>query len=204
MLGDLVGSGPHPQACVDRVRGLADAAVVRGNHDHLAAAAGPAPDLNRVARAALEWTRGRLPAEVWCPPWLAVHGAPHCPDRFTACVYELTDRDNLTRLVETGVGACFYGHTHVPFIHRRTAAGDEKLTPGPVRLFRPARPSWSTPGRSASRGTATRDRRSYCGTGGPTGCRSTGPSTRSTRRPPPCWRPGCPKTWPGGGDRPPT
>lgn len=60
ILGDLVGYGPDPGWCTDKVRELAGrgALVVRGNHDTAIARSDGAMSTN--ARLAIAWTRSRL------------------------------------------------------------------------------------------------------------------------------------------------
>ena len=60
LLGDIVGYGPDPEWCVDRIGTLAadGALVVRGNHDQAIARRDEA--MNAAARAAIDWTRPRL------------------------------------------------------------------------------------------------------------------------------------------------
>jgi diadenosine tetraphosphatase ApaH/serine/threonine PP2A family protein phosphatase len=65
-----------------------------------------------------------LPTEAGDRGWLAVHGAPKDPKRFLAYVYELTFEDNLEHLAAEQLELCFCGHTHVQFVHERTATGD--------------------------------------------------------------------------------
>lgn len=63
LLGDIVGYGPDPEWCTARAMDLAagGAVVVQGNHD--AAIDAPQRDLNPVAQAVIDWTRGRLSAD---------------------------------------------------------------------------------------------------------------------------------------------
>ena len=119
-LGDIVGYGADPDAVVERLaeRG---AVGVAGNHD-LAALGGPEIDwFNPDAKAAMEWTRGRIGDRTRA--WLRslpttrvegdvtlVHGSPRDP------VWEYVTslpvaRTNLEAL-ETQVG--LHGHTHLP------------------------------------------------------------------------------------------
>jgi predicted phosphodiesterase len=63
-LGDLVGYGPEPAACVQRVLSEAEV-VVRGNHDHslaTGAAPGAPPSLEWLAEATLKLGASQLPA----------------------------------------------------------------------------------------------------------------------------------------------
>lgn len=59
VLGDIVGYGPDPEWCTDRVIELAGqgAICLRGNHD---SALWQDESMNPVARAAIDWTRPRL------------------------------------------------------------------------------------------------------------------------------------------------
>lgn len=146
-LGDVVGYGPFPRECIERVANLPQAIVIRGNHDHAIGSGLDASDDNRVARLSAAWTRGQLapsdltwlatlPIEHLAVPWMAVHGAPCDPHRFYAYVYELTYQHNLQHLAQSSMSVCFYGHTHVQFIHRMLEDGTtEKLRPSPLRLF---------------------------------------------------------------------
>ncbi len=58
-LGDVVGYGADPLACVERVAGRA-AATIAGNHEHGVVGLLDLEWFNPYARAAAEWTRERL------------------------------------------------------------------------------------------------------------------------------------------------
>ncbi len=62
-LGDIVGYGADPEWAVDTVMDLAarGAIALRGNHDNAVTA--PDNNMNDDARAAIDWTRGRLSAD---------------------------------------------------------------------------------------------------------------------------------------------
>ncbi len=61
-LGDLVGYGADPDACVDILAGQA-ATLVAGNHEHVVAGLLSLDWFSPHARAAAEWTRERLDAD---------------------------------------------------------------------------------------------------------------------------------------------
>ena len=119
-LGDVVGYGPEPDAVVERLE-RAGAVGVAGNHDR-AATGGPEIDwFNPDARAAMEWTRGRISPETtrWLDAQpvrrteadrLLVHGSPRDP------LWEYITSASIARAnfeaLPTPVG--FFGHTHIP------------------------------------------------------------------------------------------
>jgi putative phosphoesterase len=128
--GDIVGYGPQPAACVDRLRswgdGDRDLLAVRGNHDR-AVTAGLDPD--GMAGAGVRHARAELDADALS--WLAdlpprrtarggrlrvAHGHPEEPDRY---VYpSLFDRSLLA-----DERVLVLGHTHVQAAERFERAG---------------------------------------------------------------------------------
>jgi diadenosine tetraphosphatase ApaH/serine/threonine PP2A family protein phosphatase len=126
VLGDLVGYGADPNAVIDRVRALPVAAIVRGNHDKVAAGLAPVDSFNHVARQAIEWTTDALTAANL--QWLAAmpqgpatidalteicHGAPWDED-----AYLFDERDVERAGQAQSRPLCLFGHTHVPSIFR--------------------------------------------------------------------------------------
>ena len=69
VLGDLVGYGADPNAVIDRIRGLQIGAIIRGNHDKVAAGLEGVEGFNQIAREAIEWTIANLTPEN--SAWLA-------------------------------------------------------------------------------------------------------------------------------------
>jgi len=135
ILGDIVGYGPHPVECVERLQdarlGLG---LLRGNHDHAAATGICGQGFGASARWCIEWTIPRLAEahKAWLlalpvfaegEGWLAVHGAPVDPTFFNAYVYQMTYAQNLDVLAERGIAVCFHGHTHMPGVYTRNKAG---------------------------------------------------------------------------------
>src|SRR5580700_756629 len=122
VLGDLVGYGAYPGAVIDRTLELNPVAMIRGNHDKVAAGLEPASFFNDVARRAIEWTAGILPAAmlralvdlpkgplVVSPTVEICHGAPFDED------YYVFDTDDARRAMAVATSSiCLYGHTHVP------------------------------------------------------------------------------------------
>jgi len=118
-LGDIVGYGPDPAACLERVRRLPGLVCVAGNHDLAAADRYDLNWFNRQAREAIEWTSRQLTSEqkgyLSALPLTAevaqatlVHGS--LPDHME---YVAAVRDALRCFDAMPGPLCFIGHTHV-------------------------------------------------------------------------------------------
>lgn len=128
-LGDLVGYGPDPNACVARIRGLGGP-IVAGNHDRAAAGALDPEAFTPLAQASTVWTAdaidagvrqflAALPERHETPAFLAVHGSPRDPIE----EYILTLPTALAVFSESRFSLCLVGHTHVPGIFTLSAEG---------------------------------------------------------------------------------
>jgi len=129
-VGDIVGYGPEPSACIDIVRDLG-CVVCMGNHDAAVLGILDTAYFNNFARAAIHWTRGQLRQSdldylrslqlvVQRPLYTVVHGTLHMPDQFGYVVSSVEARDSL-QLQQTFM--CFVGHSHVPAIYMQRAQG---------------------------------------------------------------------------------
>ncbi len=135
-LGDVVGYGPEPVACLEMLRERASA-FIRGNHEQ-AVLEGPT-GFNPMAAAAIRWTRAQLdlaaasssdllqfiaslPERSDQPTAVLVHGSPAQPlDEYLfqedALDQMPRSRDyspKLARAFKLIDRPCFIGHTHVP------------------------------------------------------------------------------------------
>jgi predicted phosphodiesterase len=138
VLGDLVGYGADPNGVIARVRALDPIAIIRGNHDKAACGIDSAEDFNTVARLAAIWTGralsqenreylARLPAgplEVE-GRFTICHGAPFDEDTY---LFDASDAAEAFGAFPAPV--CFFGHTHLPVIFARSAAGLAVTVPG--------------------------------------------------------------------------
>lgn len=129
-LGDVIGYGPNPRECIDRVMEHCKVTLL-GNHDQGAMFD---PDgFNTGAERAIFWTReqlespsdrannekrweflGLLPRHHRHESFLFVHGSPRNPLSeyiFPEDIYHHRKMERLFQLVEQ---YCFQGHTHVP------------------------------------------------------------------------------------------
>jgi len=126
-LGDTVGYGASPAACISMIAALGERLVVhvRGNHEDALFDADAFAEMNEVARTAIRWTGRQLPrthlewlrrvpggAEFGCVQ--AVHDSP-----MPAANTYLRDRSGAA-VAFRGVASeiCLVGHTHVPMLFR--------------------------------------------------------------------------------------
>jgi predicted phosphodiesterase len=136
-LGDVVGYGPEPDAVVARLS-AAEAVGVAGNHDRAAAGGDEIDWFNEDAKAAMEWTRGRIDSSTLA--WLAsqpvrrtesdallVHGSPRDP----IWEYVLSASVAKANLAELETRFGFHGHTHIPMVWVQRDGRVESLSPTP-------------------------------------------------------------------------
>lgn len=128
-LGDVIGYGPNPRECIDRV--MQFKLCILGNHDQ--GALFDPEGFSSGAERAIFWTRQQLEAEDgdeqnlrrWdflCElprnhrenHWMFVHGSARNPLNeyvFPEDVYNVKKIERIFSVIE---GHCFQGHTHVP------------------------------------------------------------------------------------------
>lgn len=133
-LGDIVGYGPDPNACVDAVRELRGH-VVAGNHDFGAAGRTPTADFSSAAQSALDWTRKQLtrdnqhyledlPLTDSCDILRLVHASPSAPDQWE---YLFSIREAREEVDSFSEPVCLVGHTHYPFVVECPRGSDCRL-----------------------------------------------------------------------------
>jgi len=121
--GDIVGYGPNPNECVEKVRSIKDCFVVMGNHDAASCGLKDTAWFNKYARATLHWTENvlkeenrdylyRLPRMITGDNYTIVHGSPRDPLN----EYLLEEKQFLENLGYFGTQVCFIGHSHIPFV----------------------------------------------------------------------------------------
>lgn len=124
-LGDLVGYGPNPNECIDKLRERTDI-IIAGNHDWAAVGKIDLEDFSEAARISAEWTMQQLTEEhrqflIDLPERLEmgectlVHGSPYGPlwEYLTSEVLAERSFQHFTTRF------CFVGHTHVPVIFQQ-------------------------------------------------------------------------------------
>jgi predicted phosphodiesterase len=126
-LGDLVGYGPNPNECVERVRSLPGLTCLVGNHDKAVLGDLDVNTFNNDARYAILWTRDALSAQntaylhslspiVEIDQFTLAHASPRQP------VWEYI----LNRMIASEnfgfftTSHCLVGHTHVPVLYQES------------------------------------------------------------------------------------
>jgi diadenosine tetraphosphatase ApaH/serine/threonine PP2A family protein phosphatase len=139
-LGDTVGYGADPLACIELIAGRAQA-IVAGNHEHAVADRLDLSWFNRYARAAAEWTRehldtahrdwlGNLPLVHEIGDATLVHASPAQPDEWE---YLVTPDDGFAAFGHFTTRWCFVGHSHVPGVWSLGSSGPDH-EPGPASV----------------------------------------------------------------------
>ena len=123
-LGDLVGYGPDPNECIDRVRSLPNLSCIIGNHDLAALQQLDSEAFNPEARMAIQWTQkslfessrkflNNLPEIIQLEEVTLAHGSPRHP----VWEYLLDTRTATLSFKAFETPLCFVGHTHLPVIY---------------------------------------------------------------------------------------
>ena len=135
-LGDLVGYGPNPVECIDRMMELQRKGLVQvclqGNHDQ--AALFDPDGFNSIAESAIYWTRdqlerqtnlaaqrrweflGEIPRYYKNDRFMFVHGSPRNPLNEYVFSDDILEESKMEKLFAIIPKYCFQGHTHVPGI----------------------------------------------------------------------------------------
>lgn len=124
-LGDVVGYGPCPNECIDRLLELPDYYCVAGNHDWAAINRIDVAEFNPSAQIACRWTSEQLtpesrtylenlPTRIIQGKYTLVHGSPREPI-WEYIIYPSTAQLSF-QFFDTQL--CFVGHTHAPAIFR--------------------------------------------------------------------------------------
>jgi len=123
-LGDLVGYGPDPNECIERVKQLPNLKCIIGNHDKAALYQLDSDAFNPEARAAIYWTQKmltdssksfleNLPEKIEMEDVTLAHGSPRHP----VWEYLLDTRTATINFDFFDSPLCFVGHTHLPVIY---------------------------------------------------------------------------------------
>lgn len=132
-LGDTVGYGPNPEACLDRLSKLEHTSVA-GNHDLAAIGKISTTDFNPEATTAANWTGQRLsrenkaylealPLSTENGDFTLVHGSPRDP----VWEYLVDGQSARANLSYFKTRYCLVGHSHQPLVFEAKDNGDVRL-----------------------------------------------------------------------------
>ena len=134
-LGDLVGYGAEPGACIARLREYEHACVL-GNHDLAALGRMGVEEFNPVAAQAALWTRQQLSeddrAYLQSLPLVTKEGdftLVHGSLRWPQWEYLLSSEAAAEQFRRQETPCSLVGHSHVPFVALEAAAGPPLLAP---------------------------------------------------------------------------
>jgi predicted phosphodiesterase len=153
-LGDIVGYGSEPSACVEIVR-QREMICIQGNHDAYVATEGNEEEFsfNFAALQAVFHNRTQLNKEQigflkglpenlsWDEKTMLVHGSPDDRDKYLRYDVDLCELAS-DLMKNQGPGLIFFGHTHTPMAHNgvaplRDADGSFFLDPECRMFFNP-------------------------------------------------------------------
>ena len=131
-LGDLVGYGPDPNECVERVKRLPHLTCLLGNHDAAVADSIPLEKFNPDAAAAIHWTKSvltadnlaflkSLPEKESMGAFTLVHGSLQNP--VWEYVLDAYSASQSFSQLETQVA--LVGHTHLPLMFAEDPASKQ-------------------------------------------------------------------------------
>lgn len=151
--GDVIGYGPHPAACIDRLREIG-AVGVAGNHELFALGRLPADTFSPIAIQSLDWTRrilgpdrigwlSRLPMTASVGPVVIAHAALDGAHEYVVRPRQAARQLGLLAESFPEARILVLGHTHQPVYRpeggspRLMAAGGSKQLSGSRVLVNP-------------------------------------------------------------------
>lgn len=124
-LGDAIGYGPHPDACLDRILQLPDACYITGNHEQAFLDDRGRANMSEFAAETLNWSEvmlegkydealgERFRMKIVEDLFYAVHASPDAPEEWNYIHSGCGARD---AFLSSDFYLCLVGHTHVPSI----------------------------------------------------------------------------------------
>lgn len=120
-LGDLVGYGPDPNECIERIKSLPNLTCLLGNHDAAVGGSLEIDNFNREAAESIHWTKSRITQtnldflrtlpEIYNTPRVTLaHGSPRNPV-WEYILDQVTAGLNFSAFPSQ---LALVGHTHLP------------------------------------------------------------------------------------------
>lgn len=130
-IGDVIGYGADPGACISLVKSIKPAALVAGNHEWGVLGLVDLKDFTEIAKEAVIWAMGVLSQDelgylksfklVFEEKYFTlVHGALEAPEKFYY-IFNASDAYQSMKSMKTNL--CFVGHTHIPGIFYSDESG---------------------------------------------------------------------------------
>ena len=129
-LGDVVGYGPDPNECIERLLDIPDLTWIIGNHDAAALGRIDINTFNYEAKVSLQWQMTALkpankkileslPESIAIGDITLAHGSPRNP----IWEYILESRTAKANFLAFETTYCLVGHTHMPCIYEQSNNG---------------------------------------------------------------------------------
>jgi predicted phosphodiesterase len=144
-LGDIVGYGADPNACVETIASIPNSSACLGNHDAAVIDPNEREFLNPVAQAGVGYSADQLTSKNFAflrslpfiiennSNFIASHSSPYKPENWTYILEPVEAMDAFHVMTHS---VAFIGHTHFPVVHnssgsvRPMLAGDRaKINP---------------------------------------------------------------------------
>ena len=136
-LGDVIGYGCDPVACLDLVNQHCSAKLM-GNHEYAAIGLLPLEAMNLAARQSIQWTIAQLKDRELAmiadfemktedAGSLMVHASPEEPDEWH---YVLSQQEAIKGFAHLDQKLAFHGHTHLPLIFCQAPNGNVRTIVG--------------------------------------------------------------------------
>lgn len=138
-VGDIVGYGPQPSECIDKVLKVCKA-MVKGNHDEAVGKEEIPKDFNLLAYNACEWHINHLSSEekrllYQLPTMISVeyqgknitlvHGGPEYP--LEQYIYPNQTNELIPFMELCSIDIFLMGHTHVPYVRKEILDNGREL-----------------------------------------------------------------------------
>ncbi len=144
-LGDCIGYGPHPDACLERILGLPEARFLMGNHESALLDARERENMSEPAARMLNWSerilggkyddviKQKFEMEIETELYYAAHSSPLEPGEWSYLLSEFWANE---AFLARDFDLCFVGHTHIPALFAFNDGQRELVVGEPFHLMK--------------------------------------------------------------------
>ena len=140
-LGDVIGYGAEPEACVSWVDSNCDGCLT-GNHEMMLLNGMDHDQCTPEVCKSVEWTKNIIgdhaksiislwPMALTISDMILVHASPHCPEMFNY-IMGFFDSQKAFEVMKEEV--CFFGHTHYAAVIEENRSGNPKYHKNPFEI----------------------------------------------------------------------